>query len=262
MKQHIFFTLDPENEIELTGLLENLRRIPVIYPSWEPIVVVPEGADTLKLGLITGLGASIELEQTSQLFVHRSVMSLLHAISRRGGNFRFLIRSPFCRIGRREAAAVDAWVKSSVQTHVIRDHATEHDTRIVPHLWGSFQARVQQLGKKVTLWFDDLYKGRSRDMIDLTKVESRMLGDVVWPRLVNWGILRHDPFPRTFDHPGVPWPAYEPDDQEACGIVYIDDPEKGTNATEERNLEENPADKHPGNDPRGETQGCCGSCGI
>jgi hypothetical protein len=256
MNHFIYFTLDPRVPDESLGIIENLKAMPTVYPRWKAKVITLSPIEQMLRDIIELQGAEIFEHPASHVVQSPSLVSFLYA-AQSGPNHRFLIRSPYCRIGKREAAAVDQWLASNAQFHVIRDHPAEHDTPIVPHLWGAVHARVNTLPIKIVQTLESFFKGASREIFDPSTMVERVLAEVVWPRAKHWGVLRHDPHPRSFDTAGAPFPPHDADGQDQCGVVHVlEEPkEGGSDATEEGQEQEDAGGEHSGVDPIGETLG-------
>lgn len=246
MENRIYYYLDPEIDDELSGLADNVHRAASYYPGWKIRAIIPEDAGGPRLDEIEHMGIEITRHPKKHPIQVPDLIGLAHAAVTQP-NHRFLIRSVYCRLGARERAAVAQWERSAAQFHVIRDDAQEHDTQIVPHLWGSFQSRVGQLPSKMVRWLDDFFKGNSKDFLDPSTLAEVLLREVVWPRAKHWGCMRHDPYPRTFDSAPLPFPDYSPDDQPTVGLVYLGcGKQEKPNATEERQEPSGDLGEHSG----------------
>jgi len=260
MNQYIYFTVDPSIDDEVWGLMENLNRIPQVYPGWKArVITLGPAVETIK-DVVSMQGAELHDHPATHAVQTPSLVSFLYACQI-APNHRFLIRSPYCRVGRREASAVQQWMNSQAQFHVIRDDAVEHDTQIVPHLWGGIFARVNMLSRTLTQSVDAFFKGRSREILDPTRLAERTLAEIVWPRAKHWGVMRHDESPRSFDFAGLPFPPHEPDDQPRCGLVYVfEEPEeRKSDATEKGQEPSDGVGQHSGAEECREASGSGGS---
>jgi hypothetical protein len=222
MEQRIYFYVNPEIEAEINGFGENARLIPNVYPGWETVLITPETADAKILGEIaTWKDVRIIRHPATHPIQHYGLVELVHA-STLTPNHRFLIRSPYCRVCAREAAAVAQWCSSNAQFHVIRDHPELHNFPIVPNLWGSFMARLNNIPRTLVQWLDTFYKGSRKEAVDPSSLVETALAEVVWPKAKHWGCMRHDIAPRAFEHgEALPFPDYEQDGQQNCGYVYL-----------------------------------------
>ena len=252
MKKWIFFPVDPRVDDELSGLADNMRRLPAVYPGWEVVAVVSEavepGPRLTELAKMGGLGRA----HKSSHPIQDPLLAAFVQAALTTPNHRFLVRSPYCRVCNREAAAVKQWEASNAQFHVIRDHVTAHNVPVVPNLWGSIQARVGQLPIKLAQWLDSFLRGTRSDFLSAESLAGAALAEVVWPQAKHWGCMRHDIVHRDFEvGEALPFPECESDDQPSCGLVYTTN-EGGVNAPEERKESGDDLGEHIGTEAVGE----------
>lgn len=86
------------------------------------------------------------------------------------------------RLGRRERAAVDAWLRSDAAFHVMRDHP-QHETAILGGLWGARRGSVPEMMSLAGAWEQANRWGPDQDFL-AERIAPRVRG--------SW--LEHDPY--------------------------------------------------------------------
>ena len=134
------------------GIWENAMLIPVIYPGWIMRVYYTESC---KQEIIKELKKLPYVE--CSLFVtdnsfRNTMLRFLPAYEE--NNDVVIVRDADSRVNKREKAAVDQWLKSDKDFHIMRDHP-KNRTKILAGLWG---ARKKILVGKLDdffEWFDN-----------------------------------------------------------------------------------------------------------
>ena len=116
-----------------------------------------------------------------------------------------LSRDTDSRVSEREVYAVNEWLESDKDFHIMRDHP-QHGTQILGGMWGSRNGIL----KGITEQIDAYTKG------DFIQVDQNFLREHVWPKIEN-NALAHDEF-RHFN--GVPFPKIRKDWNDFVGQVY------------------------------------------
>lgn len=93
------------------------------------------------------------------------------------------------RLTLREAAAVEEWLKSNKNFHIMRDHPW-HGTEILGGMWGARKPILQDMVDLI-----DAYVKQS-----FWQVDQKFLREIIWPR-VNRDCTVHDPFFQKIDFP-------------------------------------------------------------
>ncbi len=119
------------------------------------------------------------------------------------------------RLGEREKAAIDEWIGSDKDFHIMRDHQF-HATEILGGMWGSRNGILKGMRQMIK----DYNKGSYNDKY---QVDQNFLRDVIYPKVKDTAMV-HDEF---FD--GLPFPEKAPKRTESyfVGQVYnhLDEPE-------------------------------------
>lgn len=214
----ILFVIEPFDVDRLQGLSENVALARKHYP--DPVIEVLFPADYVPTYVdehLKSLNVSLWAKSPGNLFHH-----WLLAFTKIGepGGEPVLFRSPLARITAREAAAVRQWLQSVYPFHVIRDAEQEHNIPIVPHLFGARCGAIRSLDRMVSSWIEGVLP---KSPCDAYQLAERFLAEALWPRIRQYGVLRHDPFQRSWDFMSVPWPEYRPDDSDrgCCGQIFL-----------------------------------------
>lgn len=95
------------------------------------------------------------------------------------------------RLTRREAAAVDIWLKSDKNFHIMRDHPA-HNTVILGGMWGARKPILQDMKALIDAYVKQSY----------WQIDQQFLRNIVWPRVMNDSIV-HDPFFQKIEFPTI-----------------------------------------------------------
>ena len=179
MKKIICYSLwgtDPKYTI---GAIKNAEQIKEIYPGWLARFYC---------------GTSVPPEITSQLLALGAQVRLMPEEGNWSGMFwRFaaiaepdvsvmLSRDTDSRLTKREALAVNYWLRTDKLFHVMRDHP-EHNTEILGGMWGARKPILQDM--------EHLLASYNKE--NFWQVDQNFLREVIWPR-VAYTTCTHDPF--------------------------------------------------------------------
>lgn len=121
MEKKILFNLFENSDICCYGAIENAKLIKKIYPEWKGVFYVVDDIDLAIVNAIMLSGCDI-------CFINKSVnndcneyIRLFHQLSNLNVKY-ILIRDVINRISKKEADAVNEWIKSETVFHIIRDH--------------------------------------------------------------------------------------------------------------------------------------------
>ena len=93
------------------------------------------------------------------------------------------------RLSQREKSAIDEWLNSDKDFHIMRDHPY-HQTAILGGMWGARNSVIKDISK----WINEYSKG------DYWQVDQEFLRDVVYPKIKD-KVFTHDEF---FGSPDIP----------------------------------------------------------
>lgn len=205
----ISFSLWGDNPKYTVGALRNIKLAKEIYPGWLCKLYVAD---------------DVPPDITGQLIQDNTKVVRMPRDGWNGMFWRFLVadsedvvicRDTDSRLGYREKAAVDAWLASDKDFHIMRDHPY-HATEILGGMWGVRNGLLVGLTKMIEEWdkkeYDDKYQ-----------VDQQFLKEVVYP-LVSDKAMVHDEF---FDKEPFPANAKPRESSYFVGQVYdhLDQPE-------------------------------------
>ena len=179
MKKLICYSLWGKDPKYTIGAIRNAEQIKEIYPGWIARFYC---------------GTSVPAEITSQLLSLGAEIRPMPEEGNWSGMFwRFsaiadpdvsvmLSRDTDSRLTKREAMAVNHWLRTDKLFHVMRDHP-EHNTEILGGMWGARKPILQDMVQLISAY----NKG------DFWQVDQNFLREIIWPR-VAYTTCTHDPF--------------------------------------------------------------------
>jgi len=188
MSKVIAYSLWGTNPKYTVGAIENVKYAKQIFPEWECRFFVATNVEPhIKHEIIKCGGEIVEMGEAGW---NAMFWRFLVADS----NDTMISRDTDSRPSYREKAAVDEWLASDKDFHIMRDHPY-HDTAILGGMWGVRNGLLIGLSDMIKDYdaksFDDKYQ-----------VDQNFLREVVYP-LVKDNVITHDEF---FDHkPFPPW---------------------------------------------------------
>lgn len=222
MKKVISFSLWGDNYRYTGGALQNVDLAKIYYPDWICRFYVGE---TTPSKLIDKLKENENVE----------IIHVYEVCNWTGMFWRFLAacdpdvdimisRDADSRISKREKFAVEEWVNSNYQFHIMRDHPY-HSVPILGGMWGSKKGILSNIGNLI----NDYQRG------DFLGVDQDFLAQHIYPMIRNNSMV-HDEFfekknfPKESDlrnHHHFVGQAYQGDgsilDIDQYGEVYIQD---------------------------------------
>lgn len=179
MKKVVSFCLWGKNPKYTIGAIKNAQLCVGIYPKWERRFYV---ADSVPSNIISGL---ISLKCTVVDMGKGDWTSMfwrfLPAFEK---DITMISRDTDSRISSRERLAVDHWIESDKDFHIMRDHRC-HDIEILGGMWGCRKNILREMKKEMLG-----YEGR-----DEWGTDQYFLRDFAWP-LVKDRSLVHDDWSR------------------------------------------------------------------
>jgi len=180
MKNVISFSLWGDNPKYTIGAIKNCPLAQEHFPDW--ICRFYVGEDVPK-----------DIIESIESFENAEIIKTTEPCNRTGMFWRFLAasdpevnamlsRDTDCRLCAREARAVEEWMNSDKDFHVIRDHPY-HGTQIMGGVWGVKNGALSNMKELV----DAYEKG------DFWQVDQNFLREIVWPIVEN-SMVVHDPF--------------------------------------------------------------------
>jgi hypothetical protein len=197
----IAYSMYGDNERYTDGALANAKLYRQIYPGWKMRVYHDETVPARILNAMKAEG--VDLVNMGSSTMNRMSWRFQAAVDAD----RFCSRDIDSRLSMREKAAVDEWIYSGKQFHVMRDHPSHSTNTISGGMWCS--RKLPNLMKE----FEDL--SDQEYMADMN-----FLSSVIWP-MARGNTIQHDAFScesfgggRPFPLPRVKW--------EHVGSVFVD----------------------------------------
>ena len=183
------------------GLLENLRRIPVIYPDWQAQVFTDGRMGPAYLKCCADLGAGVILREPRR--DAGGMFWRFEAV----GDPRYeaaIVRDADSLVNERERVAVDAWLASPAKLHTMHD-SNDHWGGPWPLLGGMWGAKIgafpHDFPNLVRWWLK--HKGPFPYAAD-----QWFLQRYVWPFVMRSGMIHTSNV--NSRHRGLPFPPHPP----------------------------------------------------
>lgn len=179
MKKIIAFSLWGDNPKYTVGAIRNAELTPKIYPGWTARFYIGESTPKEVTTKLMDLGAEVvtmtELGNWTGMFwrFYPAGESDVYAM---------LSRDADSRLNLREKAAVEEWLASDKDFHIMRDHPA-HGVPILGGMWGVRNGLL----KDIKLMIDEYSKG------DFWQVDQNFLREKIYPIVKNNSLV-HDEF--------------------------------------------------------------------
>jgi hypothetical protein len=169
MKRLISMSLWGDDPLYTEGALANIRLAPAIYPGWTMRIYADNAAlarladviampPNLVVDEIVGVGGDeacpLELDLVRKLSPRHQADGMFwrfEAVSDPDAQF-VIVRDADSRLNVREAAAVEAWIKSRRSVHVMRDHAHHAPWPILGGMWGIRGGVIKTIQAHIAAW--------------------------------------------------------------------------------------------------------------
>ena len=191
----ISFSLWGDNPKYTAGAMKNAIIAPEFYPGWicrfyvgsdVPEHVIEKLAEHSHVQIVDMLGTGWN--------------GMFWRFFAADGDDTVISRDTDSRLGHREKAAVDEWLESDKDFHIMRDHPY-HATEILGGMWGVRNGLLKGIGKMINEYsrgeYDDKYQ-----------VDQNFLREKIYPivkdhAMVHDEFFEHKPFPSQFPrYPG------------------------------------------------------------
>lgn len=185
-KKIIAFSLWGDNPKYTVGAIRNAELAPTVYPGWTArfycgTSVSRDIIDQLRLLAAEVVEMNVSGDWTGMFWRFQAISDPEVEI--------MISRDTDSRLTLREAAAVESWLRSDKNFHIMRDHPW-HGTEILGGMWG---ARKPIL-KDMNVLIDSYYKQ------SFWQVDQKFLREIIWPRVAG-NCTVHDPFFQKIDFP-------------------------------------------------------------
>lgn len=211
MKKIISFSIWGTDEKYYRGAINNIFLKPVIYPEWNIRFYISDDVSISWENKFLNMGAEVvrikapykgDWEGLYWRFFPASDSSIE----------RFISRDTDSILNVREKAAVDEWIKSGKDFHIMRDH-DQHGVPILGGMWGCVGGAFPSL-------ITDVYKVAH---FDRKGVDQEFLRDYVWPHIQGRHLSHDEIFSSRFPDT-VPFPKHDklPLESPYVGCIYED----------------------------------------
>jgi hypothetical protein len=184
MTKVIAFSLWGKDPKYTMGAIRNAELAKEIYPGWEVWMYVAEDVQKNILDELISLNCNV-----FNMGKGNWTGMFWRFLPASDSNITMVSRDTDSRLSEREKAAVDEWLNSDKDFHIMRDHPY-HATAILGGMWGARNGIV----KDIKRWINDYNKG------DFWQVDQNFLKEVVYPKIQD-DVMVHDEFFQKFPFP-------------------------------------------------------------
>ena len=192
----ISFSLYGSGPLYLQGALRNVYLAPLIYPGWSVRLYVSQEIDESLVRQLSDAGAEVvrkerrgEIDGMFWRFLPAADASFDAVI----------IRDVDSRLTHREALAVEEWLASGRDLHIMRDHPC-HRVVIMAGMWGCRGGAIPDLERRIDDWNVWHRKGHDQDFLRDQVYPQRMHSLLVHSDLYAYEGEDCRPFPVPRDH--------------------------------------------------------------
>lgn len=179
MKKIVSFSLWGSSPKYCIGAIRNAELMESVYPGWVARFYCGDSVPRTVIEELRSTGS--EIVEMNVPGDWTGMFWRFEAISDHDVDV-MISRDTDSRIGAREAAAVNEWLKSGKHFHIMRDHPA-HNTEILGGMWGARKPILQDMKQLIDGYVKQSY----------WQIDQQFLRNVVWPRVVNDSCV-HDPF--------------------------------------------------------------------
>lgn len=208
MKKIISFSLWGNNFRYTGGAIQNAELAKIYYPDW--ICRFYVGNSTAS-GIINKLSkfANVEIIEMQENEDWTSSFWRFYALEDDQVS-AVLFRDADSRIGKREKYAVEEWMKSSKDFHIIRDHPYHGGFPIMAGMWGIKNSTIKDIKELIRNY---------KNLGNFYNTDQMFLADIIYPKIKDNYII-HDEF---FDKKPFPELAGARDKDFFIGQAYDGD---------------------------------------
>jgi len=206
MKNIIAFSLWGDNPMYWQGALENIELAKKYYPGFISRFYIDKNCKEDLIDTIKGDNVEVVLVDPKGSF---DGMFWRFLAAEDPDVDIFMSRDCDSRISEREVAAVDQWLKSDKDFHIMRDHPW-HSVQILGGMWSCRNGILRNinLSKLISSWKNHSTKGCDQDF----------LGQIIYPYVVNKS-MEHSEFGLRFGGNIISFPTKRKD-YEFVGDVF------------------------------------------
>lgn len=193
----ISYALWGNNPMYWVGAVKNIELAKKYYPEWTCRFYIDKDANKDFIDCIVGenvevilLDSKLEPSNTRDKFDHPGLFWRFLALEEE--NNIVLFRDCDSRISEREVVAVNEWLESDKEFHIMRDHP-HHHVPILSGMWGC-KSNSLDIKNLINQWKSFPYKGR------YAADDQDFLGQMVYP-LISGNTMEHSEFGINYGQP-------------------------------------------------------------
>lgn len=185
-KKIISFSVYGKDPKYSKAILKNIELQPKIYPGWACRIYLDNSVPEDIIKEIRNTGS--EVITMPRAIGHLGMFWRFEPLKDTSIE-RFIVRDADSRLNEREAAAVQEWIDSGKEFHIMRDHE-QHGAFICGGMWGATQEFIQKE--------KDLFDSEVKRHIESIPFQNRMgsrgeyfntdqpwLWKFIWPKIIN-----------------------------------------------------------------------------
>jgi FkbM family methyltransferase len=207
-KRVISYSLYGSNSRYIDGAIANVELMPNIYPDWEIYMYYDKTVPSKTIDKLKSYRFVTMINMTNNSITNK--MSWRFLVASDPNIERYVIRDIDSRISRREKLAVDEWIASGKQFHVMRDHPSHSNYAMSGGMWGGTHEAIPNMKSLL------LNKTRKHSYLE----DMNFLNTMVWTK-VKSSVFQHDSFSCGRYGADNPFPTSR-SGFEHVGSVYID----------------------------------------
>jgi hypothetical protein len=187
MKKIISFCAYGKDPKYVHSALKNIDLQPMIYPDWTCRIYVSKDIPEDAMKLLLDSPAEIVVKEPVK--GHLGMFWRFEPLTDKTIE-RFIVRDTDSRINPREADAIQEWVESGSEFHIIRDNPY-HNAKIVGGLWGASHKFIDRIAEKYPVIRDQYLKNLPPLALMMSprgpyfNTDQPFLWQYIWPYIVN-----------------------------------------------------------------------------
>ncbi len=190
------------------GAIENARLILEEWQDWKCVVYTDDVISEHVVSELESLNCDVKFIEDNLDWISENGSSVKvvqmpwHAFGFRFWKFleadsdnTVICRNVESRVSGRDKSAVEAWLKSDKDFHIIRDHPS-HNTPIVADMWGARNGiLLNQLKDHMQVWFRNNSRNSEGRVVrqNFALDDTHFLTQIIYPLVKNSSCV-HDPF--------------------------------------------------------------------
>lgn len=178
----ISYSLWANNPIYCTGAIKNVELAYKIYPDWISRFYCGEDADKKCVNDLIQM-PNVEVFLMNQQGKWSNMFWRFFAAD---SDNIVISRDTDSRLNEREKNAVDVWLNSEHNFHIMRDHQW-HNYKILGGMWGARNGILKGITNKI------LKYSKTSEFIDDYNIDQKFLAEHIYPLVKNNSVV-HDPF--------------------------------------------------------------------